>query len=110
MVKIGKDTYLIDKNGIIFKDKVPSGLPVIRAKDVSELESVGKKMSQIAAFADKITIFQDKVIIYRNNVKYILPNIKLIGEKDLKVLKYALRQNFNAKVIDLRYKKFILLR
>ena len=109
-VKVGKNIYLIDREGVIFKDNIPSNLPIIRAKDINELKSVGRKISKIATLVDNITILSDKVIVQKDKIKYILPNIKLIREKELKVLKYALRQNFNAKVIDLRYKKFILLR
>ncbi len=109
-VKVGKNIYLIDREGVIFKDNIPSNLPIIKAKDINELRSVGRKISKIATLVDNITILSDKVIVQKDKIKYILPNIKLIREKELKVLKYALRQNFNAKVIDLRYKKFILLR
>ena len=110
VVKLKKRIYLIDENGTLFIDKINKKLPIIEVNNLYELKSIGKKVANLAYYSDKIIILEDKVIIQTGKVKYILPSIKLITEKDIKVLRYALRQNFNAKVIDLRYKKFILLR
>jgi len=110
IVKVNEEHYLIDKEGVIFIDKIPSNLPVIRVRDLNELKSVGDKVLRIATLADDIAILPDKVIVQKNKVKYILPNIELIGERELKVLEYAIHQNFDADTIDLRYKNFILLR
>lgn len=110
IVKVGEEVYLIDKEGVVFIDDIPSNLPVIRVKDLNELKSVGSKVFRIATLADDVAILPDKVIVQKNKTKYILPNIELVGERELKVLEYAIHQNFDANTIDLRYKNFILLR
>ena len=110
IVKVNEEHYLIDKEGVIFIDSIPSNLPIIRVKDLNELKTLGNKVFRIATLADDVAILPDKVIVEKNKVKYILPNIELIGERELKVLEYAIHQNFDANMIDLRYKNFILLR
>ncbi|WP_461830254.1 cell division protein FtsQ/DivIB [Aquifex sp.] len=110
VVRLKEEVFLLDENGVFFKDNIGKNLPVIKVKDRDEMKLLGKKITKLARFGDEILIFEDKIVLKKGKVKYILPNIKLISEREIKVLKYALAQNFKAKVIDLRYKKFILLR
>ncbi len=109
-VILGREVYLIDKNGSVFRDKVYNNLPSINVRTQKELKSLGKKLALLARFGDKVIISSDKVIIKRRSKKYIMPSIKLIGRREIEILRYALQKNLRAKVIDLRYKKFILLR
>ncbi len=109
-LKFGENTYLLDKDGILFIDKYEEGLPLITVKNKEEFEKLRTKIVSLASYGDKIEILENKVILSKGKIKYVLPDIRNLNERDLKVLNYALRKQFNVKVIDLRYKKFILLR
>ena len=110
LVKLKEEAFLLDETGTYFKDNIKKKLPVIKVKDRNEMEFLGRKIAKLASYGEEIVILKDKIVLKRDKRKYILPNIKLINDRDIKVLRYALAQNFKAKVIDLRYKKFILLR
>jgi len=113
-LKLGASTYLIDKNGVIFKPIGKEGKELVTITTYSlsilrdHFESLYRKVLLSGLPVKEVEIHEDKVILYLGNKEVILPPIDALPANVSRRLKII--YNLKEEKVDLRFGRFILVR
>lgn len=107
-VFIGDKVYLVSENGKLFRDENQKVEKVIYLKGINNLD---KRFIKLLKYSDRIYVYQNSLKLNLGDRRVLLPfNFSL---KELNLLESVIRMNNKEnsyKEVDLRYKRFILLR
>ncbi|WP_461831624.1 cell division protein FtsQ/DivIB [Aquifex sp.] len=103
---IGREVYLLSKEGKIFRDETQDVKKVIYLKGINYLD---KRIIKLLDYADRIYVYKNTIKLKLEDKTVLLP--LNFSTRELNLLDSAIKITDNIyKEVDLRYKRFILLR
>jgi len=103
---IGREVYLLSKEGKIFRDETQDVKKVIYLRGINYFD---KRIIKLLDYADRIYVYKNTIKLKLEDKTVLLP--LNFSTRELNLLDSAIKITDNIyKEVDLRYKRFILLR
>jgi len=109
-VNLKEKVMLIDNEGNLFKDEHQSPKKSLFVSSEEVVKVFKDKLLNLLKYGNEVKVKDDKVVLKIQDKKAILPPLDSLSYEKIQLVENLSKDYPNAKIFDIRYKDFILLK